>query len=113
MPTLHLVQKEQKALTEFKSKLTEKFGSRLVLVKLFGSKARGDFHRESDIDVLVIIKNLSKEDKNWIIDTAYGLLLKYNDINISSRIYSEKTWKYYVSLPLSFTYVVEKEGIKL
>ncbi|KKQ17868.1 MAG: hypothetical protein US31_C0014G0004 [Berkelbacteria bacterium GW2011_GWA1_36_9] len=110
---LQLNQIEKQALKEFKNQLIKKFGSNLVILKLFGSKARGDFHKESDIDVLVIIKNLNQKDKKWIIELTYELLLKYNDINISPRIYSENTWKYYASLPLSFTYIVEKEGIKL
>jgi len=103
---------ENAALGEFQNQLIKKFGSDLVMIKLFGSKARGDFHQESDIDVLVVIRKLTKNDKGWIISLAYKLLLKYN-INISPRIYSEKTWSYYASLPLSFTYMVEKEGIRL
>lgn len=110
--TVKLNPTEQKALKEFKDKLVNKFGSDLVMIKLFGSKARGDSRQESDIDVLVIVKNLTKNNKHWIIDLAYELSLKYK-LAVSPRIYSEQIWKYYLSLPLSFTYTVEKEGIKL
>ena len=58
---LQLNQIEKQALKEFKNQLIKKFGSNLVILKLFGSKARGDFHKESDIDVLVIIKNLNQK----------------------------------------------------
>ena len=64
--TVKLTTTEQKALQEFKDKVTKKFGSNLVSLKLFGSKARGDFHEESDLDVLVIIKNLSRKTKTGL-----------------------------------------------
>jgi len=115
MPSLalKLTLNEQKALGELKTELQKKFGPSLVLLKLFGSKARGDSHQESDLDVLVVIRNLTKKEKGWIIGVAYELLLKYNNVNISPRTYSEKTWKYYTDLPLSFAYTIEKEGIKI
>ena len=50
---LGLAQNEISALREFKSKILEKFpGSEIIL---FGSKARGDATRESDLDVLAIL----------------------------------------------------------
>ena len=32
-----------------------------VLILLFGSRAKGDFHKDSDIDILIVSKNLSDD----------------------------------------------------
>lgn len=40
-----------------KTTLLELYGERLVKVILYGSYARGDFHEESDIDFLVVLKD--------------------------------------------------------
>lgn len=43
------------ALQELKTALTGLYGERLRGIYLFGSYARGDFHEESDVDVLVVL----------------------------------------------------------
>ena len=40
--------------------LEDKFGDRLVSVVLYGSVARGDNRKDSDVDLLVVIKDLPK-----------------------------------------------------
>lgn len=42
---------------EVKQALTELYGSRLDRVILYGSYARGDFHAESDVDFLAVLKD--------------------------------------------------------
>ena len=39
-----------------KQKLVQRFPDKVVTVLVYGSKAWGDYHDESDIDVLVIVK---------------------------------------------------------
>lgn len=43
------------ALTELKSALTGLYGERLRGLYLYGSYARGDFHEDSDVDVLIAL----------------------------------------------------------
>ena len=40
------------AVLELKQRLALRFGERLLAVRLFGSRARGEAHEESDVDVL-------------------------------------------------------------
>ncbi|BDB98166.1 nucleotidyltransferase domain-containing protein [Saccharolobus caldissimus] len=40
--------------------LEEKFGENLISVAVYGSVTRGDNRKDSDIDLLIIVKNLPK-----------------------------------------------------
>ena len=42
--------------TEFKQKMEELYGDQLAKVLLYGSYARGDYHAESDIDLMVVLR---------------------------------------------------------
>jgi len=37
-------------------KLREELGEDIVLIRLFGSKIRGDFTKDSDIDIFILVK---------------------------------------------------------
>jgi uncharacterized protein len=45
-------------LSRFRAALDEMYGDRIDRVVLFGSRARGDAHAESDYDVAVFLKEL-------------------------------------------------------
>lgn len=59
------------ALARFRVALARRFGSRLREVVLFGSYARGEAHEESDVDVLVVIDDLSEPERTEVIDMSY------------------------------------------
>jgi uncharacterized protein len=46
-------------LVRFRKELDEMYGDRLERVVLFGSRARGDAHAESDYDVAVFLHHMS------------------------------------------------------
>jgi predicted nucleotidyltransferase len=48
----------QAALSELTAFFQAHFGTRLDKVILFGSYARGDFHEESDLDLLVVLDEM-------------------------------------------------------
>ena len=103
---------EKKAVQEFKELLDKKYSKDITSVKLFGSKARGDFHKESDIDLMVVLKNANENKKDDISDLTYDLILKYR-VDISPHIYSLKNFNYLNNIPTVFMQIVEREGIEL
>ena len=50
-------EKIKKILTEVKKYLIESFGDKIRRVILYGSYARGDYNRDSDIDVLIVVSD--------------------------------------------------------
>lgn len=58
----YLTDNERNALLDLKEKVAEKYpGVKLIL---YGSKARGDYNWDSDIDLLIVIGDDYKIDKN-------------------------------------------------
>jgi len=53
----YLTESERAALEEFVARLRERYAEEVVHVILFGSKVRGDFDEESDLDLLVVVKS--------------------------------------------------------
>lgn len=65
-------------LGDFARALRVRFGDRIRELVLFGSRARGDAHEDSDVDVLVVVDGLSDWEKREVSDIAY-------DVNASSE----------------------------
>jgi len=95
-------------VSEFKKKVSEKFGKAEVI--LFGSHARGDAEKESDIDVFVILnRDADIKVKESIYDIAYELSLEY-DVVLDVSVCSRAEWDRYRGV-LPFIVNVEKEGV--
>jgi hypothetical protein len=60
------------ALERFGASLRSRFGRRLQEVTLFGSRARGDAREDSDVDVLVVIDELSERERGEVFDLAWS-----------------------------------------
>ncbi len=58
----YLTDNERVALTELKEKIAEKYPTAQII--LYGSKARGDYDENSDIDILIVINDNYNIDKN-------------------------------------------------
>lgn len=61
------------SLARFRALLEARFGVRLREVVLFGSCARGDAHEESDVDVLVVIDDLTVEERRVVVELSYDI----------------------------------------
>jgi predicted nucleotidyltransferase len=88
----HLTQNEHNALKEFSSLLMSHFPDNYLYSCLFGSKSRGDAHKDSDLDVVVILKDVNYKTKCAVIDLAYEELLK-TDVDISPLIFSQNDYE--------------------
>jgi predicted nucleotidyltransferase len=80
-----LSQHEQAALAELKELLTREYG--VQDLRLFGSKARGTAHRESDLDLFIVVPQLDWDTEKAIYTLCFGLSLKY-DVFLAPTLYS-------------------------
>lgn len=107
---LKLPVNEKAALLEFKQILKKQLGTNVRMIQLFGSKARGDWRKESDIDVLVVLRKTTDDQINFIYDTVMSLCGKYG-VYLSVKIFSESEFKYYRHIPTIFMRKISKEAI--
>jgi len=68
-----------------------RFGARVNEVVLFGSQARGDAHEESDVDVLIVIDDLSEQERLAVLDLTFPLDAAADDwLGLAPLVYSSE-----------------------
>ena len=102
----------KKAVTELCKGLRKALGENILSIRFYGSKARGDFTEESDVDMLLVLKREDSKVRDSIFKIALDVDLKY-DARISLIIYAEKEFKWYKELGSFFIEKVEEEGVPL
>ncbi|MDY6864186.1 MAG: nucleotidyltransferase domain-containing protein [Thermodesulfobacteriota bacterium] len=107
-----LTKNQINALSEYLTILKKKYKDRIVDVVLFGAVARGDYDDESDIDVLVIVKNGGNEFRDEISMASYSSMLK-NDVVLSSLVMDEMVYNWHRKYKDPLYNVIKKEGINL
>ena len=107
-----LTKKEQSALKKFRKALEKAFDSNLLEVRLFGSKARGDGHKDSDLDVLVVTA-----EGDWhLCDVAYDIITDImldDGIYISPKVINKKQYDQLYKMQSPFIKNVIREGITI
>lgn len=107
-----LNKREGAAINSFVKELKEKLGDEIVSIRLFGSKVRGDFHGESDIDIFVMIKEKKKSVIEELDEIAANYVLHY-DLPLSLVVYDIFEYEKNKELGSFFFENVEREGILL
>ena len=105
-------EKRKMALMNFKRKLLAAFGKDVLELKVFGSQVRGDFRKDSDIDVLIVLKSLSSKKQQFIIDLTTQILFEYG-IVVSPHVYSLREYSYLNRLPSVFMQILKREAVPL
>lgn len=99
-------------IKKFIAQLSELLGNRLKKVILYGSYARGDYDKNSDIDIM-ILTDFSDDEiieyRKKIIDLACDLEME-NDVMISPLLKNIDKYNKRVDV-IPFYYNVQKEGV--
>jgi predicted nucleotidyltransferase len=108
--SMKLNEEEKLAVRRFRSMLENMLGGRVVEVKLFGSRARGNSHRDSDLDMLVVVST-----GDWhISDVVYGIatdVLLETGVCISPKVINRKQYRHLSKIGAPFLRNVIREGI--
>ncbi|MEW6680482.1 MAG: nucleotidyltransferase domain-containing protein [bacterium] len=104
---------KNEVLRKLRDNLKGFLGKNLVRLLLYGSKARGDYgNNESDIDIAIIIRGLTRELKNQILDLVADIEIEYLT-PLSTIVFSEEDFELLKKRERRIALDIEKEGIPL
>jgi predicted nucleotidyltransferase len=99
-------------LKRFRAALNEMYGDRLERVVLYGSRARGDAHKESDYDVAVFLRDISDRfaEMNRLADLSTKIIVEEDGPFIHAMAYPAG---FYNDPRMPLMYAIRAEGIDL
>ena len=109
---LQLTKAEKAWIESYRKALNEKYPDSVHEMLIYGSKARGQAHADSDLDVLLIVKDDAagrKSDLRWI---GYLLAAK-TDVLPSILAYTEEEWESRRRSGSTFRKAVERDGVRV
>lgn len=108
----HLTSREKAALSEFVARLRARYADQVVLVTLFGSKVRGDFDEESDLDVLVVVQNGDWRFRDEVALAAFEPMLEH-DIVITPLVIDLEHYQWLQRYQAPLYCNIQSEGVSL
>ena len=108
--TLKLTTDETTWLAEYRRALSEHHPGAVVRMLVYGSKARGESHPDSDVDVLLNVKNDADSLKRPLRDIGYELAAT-SDAVPSILAYTEDEWRERNEKGYPFQRAVERDAV--
>lgn len=98
---------------ELASWLRERFGERIVDIRVFGSVARGEADEESDVDVLVLVREpLDREERHELADHSYDLDLAHGTVT-QYMVKTTERWDSPIIRGSAFRKDIDREGVPI
>jgi len=97
-------------LNELKARLVRFLEGRNFRLVLYGSRARGDYDEDSDIDVAIIVEGLSRDLKDRVLDLVIDLEMERLR-PISSLVLSQADFDALRDRERRIAIDIEEEGI--
>ena len=107
-----LPERDRRAVEAFVERVWQAHSKRVQQIILFGSKARGDSHAHSDIDVLLIVNEEDWRFRHAISGIAADVSLAY-DVLIGPRVIGQERWTRLRRHRFTFCENVRADGIEL
>lgn len=107
---LALTAEERAWLEAYRRTLDEQFPGQIEQLIIYGSKARGDATPDSDLDVLVVIREGDWRMKKALSFLGYDLAIG-TDVVPSIQIYTVAEWGRLERRQSVFREAVEREGV--
>jgi predicted nucleotidyltransferase len=109
---LQLSAEEQAWLDAYREALTKNHPEAVQEMLIYGSKARAQAHVESDLDVLLIVKNEARARKRELRWIGYMLAAK-TDVLPSIFAYTEEEWESRRRSGSTFRKAVERDAVRV
>lgn len=108
----NLGQKEKEAILRFANLIIERYQDKIEFIYLFGSKARGEGKKGSDVDLLICVDKWENKYLDEFSDLSFDYILDYN-LLLSPVIYDKKEWLEENEAGTPFIRNIRREGIEL
>ena len=103
---------EQNLVAEFSRRVRDCKGERIVDMRVFGSRARGQAREDSDLDILVLLDEATVKDKREISDIATDIFLEqFLPFQLAPRVMAQADYNELQSRELLFPKEIERDGI--
>lgn len=99
-------------LEAYRSSLRQRHPGSVVRMLVYGSKARGDAHPDSDLDVLIIVRNDATHLKRALRRVGYDLAAT-SDAVPSIMAYTLDEWNERSARGYPFQCAVERDGVSV
>ncbi|HEV3263728.1 MAG TPA: nucleotidyltransferase domain-containing protein [Gemmataceae bacterium] len=110
--TVQLTQSEQQWLNAYRQALGAQYAGTVEEMLIYGSKARGDAGPESDLDVLLIVKDRAVRQKRALRRVGY-LLAAATDVVPSIMAYTRGEWEQRKQSGSPFRRAVDRDGVRV
>jgi predicted nucleotidyltransferase len=107
---MRLTSDEQVWLDAYRRVLKEQHPGVVTRMVIYGSKARGDAHPDSDLDVLLIVKNGAAHLKRPLRRLGYELAAMSEPVP-SILAYTQDEWESRKEYGASFQQAVERDAV--
>jgi predicted nucleotidyltransferase len=107
---MRLTSDEQAWLDAYRRVLQEQHPGIVARMVIYGSKARGDDHPDSDLDVLLIVQNEAAPLKRLLRRLGYELAAR-SDAVPSILAYTQDEWESRKASGAAFQQAVERDAV--
>jgi len=109
----HSLESARELASRYADAVRAHFAARLRDVWLYGSAARGDWSEESDIDVMVVLDEVTLEDGDWLVRTAFRQGIMQTGLLVQPVFFSAREFEELESRERRIALDVKREGIPL
>jgi hypothetical protein len=109
---MRLTPDEQAWLDVYRHDLVERYPDTIHQMVIYGSKARGDSHPDSDLDVLLIVRNEAGALRRSLRRLGYDLAVAFNAVP-SILAYTQEEWERRKQSGSPFREAVERDAVSV
>ena len=102
----------ENSLVNLKKSVHEIAGDRLIKMVLYGSRVRGDYSEDSDTDIAIVVRGLSREMKHRMLSRVADIEFEYLR-SLSTLILSEDDFLLLKKRERRIAADIEREGVPL
>jgi predicted nucleotidyltransferase len=108
----YLDETEKAAVRQFAGYVLNSPKTQVIAIHLFGSKTRGDFGPDSDLDILIVLDNGDWVTRDEIRFVASDVSLQFN-LLLNTHILSRERWEELARHQATLWREIQRDGVSL